>query len=92
MSAGVVPGRTQQQTATTRDSSPFLRPRALPSQRSLPVGNSCGTLAEEGHTQQKHNAAAGWNKGLQPVSEVSMQGSPAVQLWHTFRAIQRAVW
>ena len=77
MSSGGVPGRTQ--TAPKRDSSPFLRPRALPSQRSLPIG----TLAEEAATHQKPTAAAGGNKGLQPVSEVSVQANPDVQLWHT---------
>ena len=78
MSSGGVPGRTQQQTASKRDSSPFLRPRALPSQRSLPIGDCTSTLAEEAATHQKMTAAAGWTKGLQPVSEVSIQGNPDV--------------
>ena len=80
MSSGGVPGITQQQTATKRDSSPFLRPRALPSHRSLPIGNSTSTLAGEAPAHQKHTAAAGWSKGLQPVSEVSVQGTSAGQL------------
>ena len=83
MASGGVPGRTQQQTASQRDSSPFLRPRALPSQRSLPIGNITSTLAEEAPSHHKVTAAAGWNKGLQPVSDVSVQPNPDVQLWHT---------
>ncbi|KAL3133550.1 hypothetical protein ABBQ38_007400 [Trebouxia sp. C0009 RCD-2024] len=70
MSASGAPGRTQQQTATKLDSSPFLRSRAPPSQSSLPRANSASVSVDEVQTQQKQNAAAGWTKGLQPVSEV----------------------
>ncbi|KAL3148840.1 hypothetical protein ABBQ32_001716 [Trebouxia sp. C0010 RCD-2024] len=70
MSAAGAPGRTQQQTATKLDSSPFLRSRAPPSQPSLPRANSASVSADEVQTKQKQNAAAGWTKGLQPVIEV----------------------
>ena len=69
MSAGPGFGRSQQ-TPTKRDASPFLLPRVLPSQRSLPTSSEFGPATEEGRTiQERLNAAPAWQRNVQHGSE-----------------------